>query len=58
MSQPDTPAGKNDPLERAERDLERAEASADDERLEILEELRSDLEAELETSVENESPRR
>ena len=46
-----------DPIEHARTELERAEAADDETRLEILEELRSALEGELDTSIENGSPR-
>ena len=46
-----------DPIEKARVDLERAETVDDEARLEILEELRGALEAELDTSVENGSSR-
>jgi hypothetical protein len=46
-----------DPIEKARVDLERAETADDEARLEILEELRGALEAELDTSVENGSSR-
>jgi hypothetical protein len=46
-----------DPIEKARADLERAETAEDEARLEILEELRGALEAELDTSVENGSSR-
>lgn len=44
-------------LEHARREIERAEATDDATRLEILEELRRKLEAELDTSIENGSAR-
>jgi TPP-dependent pyruvate/acetoin dehydrogenase alpha subunit len=46
-----------DPIEKARADLERAEVADDETRLEILEELRRGLEEELDTSIENGSPR-
>ncbi|MDQ3940736.1 MAG: hypothetical protein M3238_05230 [Actinomycetota bacterium] len=47
------PGAHADRLEHARREIERAEAANDEERLEILEELRRTLEEELDTSVEN-----
>ena len=46
-----------DPIEHAKAEVERAETVDDETRLEILEELRRTLEGELDTSIENGSPR-
>ncbi|MGH2807840.1 MAG: hypothetical protein ACRDKT_11265 [Actinomycetota bacterium] len=46
-----------DPIEHARTELERAEAADDETRLEILEDLRRELERQLDTSIENGAPR-
>jgi hypothetical protein len=43
-------------VEKVRADLERAEAEGDEARLETLERIRGDLEAELDSSLENGTP--
>ena len=55
--EPDPTEGSADRLQEARDKIAAAENSDDDTRLEVLEEVRSALEAELDTSVENGSAR-
>jgi len=49
--------GTDDAVERVREQLDRAQHSDDETRLETLETLRRDLEAELDSSLENDPPR-
>lgn len=49
-------AAPEDLVERVRGDLDRSEADGDEARLETLESIRGDLEAELDSSLENGAP--